>query len=140
MATITHGFKDTQKAIENRLQTMYSTTPIKFEDVNFRETGSAYVALTILMGDGQRIALGDENPETRFPGVIMIQCFVPEGTSTLPALELADEIAAIFHESRFSLGNSGTIRCRTSSVEKQPTRDGWTQANVTTPFVRDRQS
>ena len=137
---ITHGFKDTQKAIEARLKANYSTTPIKYENVNFREISTSYVAIVVRSGEGTRITLGDEVPLTRFAGLIIIQCFSPEGGSTLPAMDLADEVALIFNEARFSVGNSGTIRCRVASAENLGVIDGWVQVNVTIPFNRERQS
>jgi hypothetical protein len=132
------SFEATRVAIESRVQTNWTTTPIKFENVPFKETKDAYVALFILEGEGQQVSLG--TPATRrWPGVIIIQVFVPEDSGTKLAKTYADALAAIFDRVQFSSGNSGTISCRIPSVETVGAKDGWHQTNVTVPFKRARQ-
>lgn len=133
------GFNDERAAIESRLATNWTTTPIKFENVPFKETMSPYVALVILVGEGLQVSLGTPVVR-RWPGVIILQVFVPADTGTKLAKTYADTLAAVFERVQFSSGNSGTITCRIPSIEAVGIKNGWHQTNVTVPFKRDRQS
>lgn len=133
------SFEDTDKAIEVRLSTNWSTTPIKYENAPFVETVAAYVALFIRGGEGTQISLGSPSVQ-RWPGLIILQVFVPENTGVRKAKEYADDLKPIFDRAQFSSGNSGTITCRTASVETIGAKNGWCQVNVTVPFRRDVQS
>lgn len=132
------GFADFAKAIESRLQTNWTTTPIKFESVPFREMADAYVALFIRDGEGNQISLGTPALR-RWPGIVIIQVLVKEDTSTRVARGYADTIAAIFDRVQFSVDGSGTITCATPSIQIIGTRDGYFQLNVTVPYHRDKQ-
>lgn len=131
------SFEDAGKAIETRMQNNWNTTPIKFENVPFVEPSTAYVALVIRDGEGSQIDCGTP-ALSRWPGVIMIQVFVPVDTGTRQAREYADQIAPIFSRAQFSNGNSGNISCRIASIEKAPDKNGWCQFNVTVPYQRSR--
>lgn len=135
------GFKDAVTAIENRMSANWTTTPVKYESVPFKETVAAYVALFIRDGEGNQISLGGSTEPVvhRWPGVIIVQVFVPQDSSIRTAREYADGIGAIFHRAQFSSGGSGVITCRVPSVEMIGVRNGWLQANVTIPFHRDKQ-
>lgn len=132
------SFKDEVKAIESRLLANWATTPIRFEGVPFTEPSSAYVALTVLTGEGVQISLGDVALR-RWPGVIVIQIFVPELSGTRQAKTYADSLGAIFDRAQFSSDNSGVISCRTPSVETIGMLEGWWQVNVLIPYRRSRQ-
>lgn len=132
------SFEDTRAAIESRVKTNWTTTPVKYENVPFEETTKAYVALFILGGEGGQISLGTPAVR-RWPGGIVLQIFVPENTGTKTAKTYADTLAALFDRVQFSSGNSGTISCRIPSTETVGVRNGWHQINVTVPFKRDRQ-
>lgn len=132
------SFEDARKAIESRLHTNWTTTPIKFENVPMKETADPYVAVFILEGDGEQISLGTPALR-RWTGVIVLQVFVPADTGTKDAKTYADSLAALFDRAQFSTGNSGTIRCRIPSIETVGDKHGWHQINVTVPFIRDRQ-
>ncbi len=126
------------KAIETRLQANWSTTPIKYENAPFPEPTAAYVALFIRDGEGNQISLGSPAVR-RWPGLIILQIFVPADTGTRKALEYADDLGPIFDRVQFSDGESGTITCRTPSTQIIGSRHGWQQVNVTIGFHRDKQ-
>ncbi len=132
------SFSDAAKAIESRLQTNWTTTPIKFENAPFTETASAYVALFLRDGEGTQISLGTPALR-RWPGVIIVQVFVPEDTATRVARGYADTIGAIYDRQQFSTDSSGVITCGVPSVQLIGTRDGWFQMNVSVPYHRDKQ-
>lgn len=127
-----------RNAIESRLAANWTTTPIRYENVPFRETVGPYIALFILDGEGEQISLGTPALR-RWPGVIKIQVFVPQDTGTKLARTYADILGILFDRAQFSSGNSGTIRCRVPSILHVGVTNGWDQINVTIPFVRDRQ-
>ncbi len=132
------SFEDAAKAVEGRLQTNWTATPIKFENVPFKETASAYIALFLKDGEGTQITLGSPALR-RWPGIIMVQVFVPERTGIQQARNYADGIGAIFDRQQFSQGNSGVFTCRIPSIEMVGVNQGWLQVNVTIPYHRDRQ-
>lgn len=131
------AFDDERKAIEKRLADNWATTPIKYENVPFKETKAAYVALFILRGDGQQASLGS-SVLRRWPGLIVVQIFVPAGSGTQMALGYANTVGALFDKAEFSTGNSGWIRCRTPSAQPVGEKNGWWQVNVTVPYVREK--
>lgn len=133
------SFEDTRKAIESRLASNWTTTPIRFENVPFTETAVPYVALFILDGEGKQISLGTPSLQ-RWAGLIVVQIFVPQDTGTKTARTYADAIGAIFDRQQFASGNSGTIRSRIPSIRRIGITHGWDQTNVTIPFIRDKQS
>ena len=120
-----------------------STTPVRYPNQEWdAETArqlDAYVALTIVDVEGRQIELGDEAvlPLHRFGGTIIVQVFTKEGKGEADALPLVDQVRTIFQRARFQLGNSGWIRCRTTSAARVGVSDGWYQVNATTPFIRD---
>lgn len=133
------SFQDELAAIETRLKTNWTTTPIKFENVPFTEPTTAYVALNIVVGEGLQISLGATNVLRRWPGIIMMRVFAPENTGTKVVRQYADSLGAIFDRAQFSSGNSGVISCRIPSIETVGLQSGWWQINVSVPYRRTRQ-
>lgn len=132
------SFANERAAIESRFAANWTTTRIKYENTQFEQPKTAWVALFILNGDGQQISLGlSPNPLHRYVGVIMVQIFLPESSGTQTGRAYADTIASVFRRAQFSNGSSGTITCRTPSISPGNLRDGWFQINVTCPFQRD---
>lgn len=132
------GFADERQAIEGRLATGWNATPIRWENVPFPEQAAPYVALFILDGDGLQISCGDIALR-RWPGIIVMQVFVPEDKGTQLAKSYADQLGAIFDRATFSSGQSGTIRCRIPSILSVGITNNWQQVNVRVPFIRDKQ-
>ena len=132
------GFAAERQAIESRMAANFTTIPIRYENVPFKETQTAYCALFIRRGEGHLITLGPAPQLQRWAGIIAVQVFVPEDTGTETPSSYADNIASVFNRQEFSAGASGLIRCRTPRVETVGTRNGWFQINVTTPYIRDK--
>ena len=133
------GFADERRVIEQRLIAGWTTTPIKFENTKFvQPTNTPWIALRILNGEGFRADLGGSTgARYRFPGVIVVQLFVPDESGIATARQYADTIATLFRSAQFSAGASGTITCRTPYVTTVGNMDGWHQLNLTIPFQRD---
>jgi hypothetical protein len=132
------GFEDARNAIESRLAANWTTTPIRYENVPFKETMAPYLALFILDATGRQISLGTPAVR-RWEGIIKIQVFVQADTGTKLPRTYADTVGAIFDRAQFSAGSSGTIRCRIPSAVHVGVTNGWDQVSVTIPFIRDRQ-
>lgn len=130
------SFADERAAIEARFAANWSTTRVKYENTQFEQPRTAWVALFILNGDGRAISIGND-PLHRYAGVISVQVHVPESSGTQTGRAYADTIAAIFRNRQFSNGSSGTITCRVPSIGIPVVRDGWYQINVTCPYQRD---
>lgn len=132
------GFDDARQAVESRLAASWLMTPIKFENVPFKETDDPYVTLFILDGEGQQISLGTPAVR-RWPSVIKVQIFVPQDTGSKLARTYADTIGAIFDRAQFSAGASGTMSCGIPSIAHVGITNGWDQFNVTIPLRRNKQ-
>lgn len=131
------GFEDEAKAIEIRLTTNWTTTPIRYVNAPFKETDQPYVALFVLDGDGHQISLGPVALR-RWVGIIVIQIFVPQDSGSRVAKTYATTLAAIFDRVEFSTDASGLIRCRVPALREVGIINGWYQLNVEVPFIRDK--
>lgn len=133
------SFADERAAIEGRFNSMYgNTTPVQYENVEFKRPNDPWVRLQIVNGESDRITLGDNPQISRYEGVIVITIFTPEDTGTKRARELADVVGGIFRLAVFSSGNSGLIRCRVPRIEPIGTREGWYQILVRIEYIRDK--
>lgn len=134
------SFADERAAIEKRLKDNWTTTPIAFDNVGFRPTDSAYVAIFIQNAAATQIEMTGTTPNHRYTGLISIQIFTDVNTGSQTAREYADTISAIFRNKRFSSGDSGTIICRSPNVQRVGVVDGRFQLNLTVPYYRDATS
>lgn len=135
------SFQDERSAIEKRFADNWTGTTaakVRYENAPFNQpkTG-AWVALTIRDGIAQQASISSQ-PLNRYPGIVVIDIFVPENTGTDEARRLAELAAAIFRNVQFSAGSSGTITCRVPYVTTIGARDGWFQLAVTVNFYRDK--
>jgi len=131
------SFADERAAIEKRLKDNWTTTPVVFDNVGFRPTDSAYVAIFIQNASATQIELTGATPRHRYTGLISIQIFTDANSGSNTARTYADTIAAIFRNQTFSSGNSGTIVCRSPNVQRVGVVEGRYQLNLTVPFLRD---
>jgi hypothetical protein len=130
------GWASERKAIESRLQTFWTTTPIKFENVPFAEQRDAYVALFLRHGDRSQLTLG-ASPTIQSVSAIIIQIFVPFDTGTQGPKEYADALAVIFDRMQFFTDDGDLISCLTASIESAGQNEEWMQYNVTIPYTRE---
>jgi hypothetical protein len=135
------SFADERRAIEQRFEdnfTALAASRIKYENQRFTQpTEGAWVALTILTGDGIQASI-NTSPLNRYPGVIQIDIRVPEDTGTATARTHADTIEAIFRNQQFSAAASGIIKTRTPSITTRGVIDGWYTLTVSVPYIRDK--
>ncbi len=131
------SYNTERAAIESRFTTAWAdATKIKYENVTFVQPKNVdYVAITIKNGRGSQDSLG-ETSLNRYPGMIAIQIFSPEGTGTASAKILEAAAGAIFNRAEFTTTDSDVITCDVPSIIGGGTKDGWYQLNVRIPFRR----
>jgi hypothetical protein len=136
------NFDDERRAIEARFSANYSSTQIKFDNLEFSPPANAsWVALSILNGDPITASIGttgNSSRLTRFSGIVQIDIYTPEGSGTKSSRDLADVISAIFNQVQFSAGLSGTIQCRVPSYTELGIDDGWFHAVMSVAYERTK--
>ena len=130
------GWASERKAIETRLTTNWTTTPIKFDGVPFEETRNPYLACTVVSGDRNPIDLSNTGT-VRSIALVIVQIFIPADTGMALAKTYADSIAAIFDRAQFFTDDGDLISCQVARAEYAGHADGWGQFNVTVPYTRD---
>ncbi len=132
------GFEDERMAIEARMQANFTATSIMYENQEFDPPDdTAWVALTLLTGEGEQVSLGPGGLQ-RYAGVIQCDIYVPEKSGTKTARQHADTIAAIFLNKQFSAGSSGTIFTRTPWVQTRGVENGWFHLVLSVTYHRDK--
>ena len=131
------SFADERQAIEARISTNWTITPVQYENVSFtKPNDNEYVSLVILPGAASQIDMAD-SPMHRHIGVITMQVFGPADAGTNTARTQADGLAAIFRNAQFTAGSSGTILCRSPEISRVGVVNGIFQLNVSVPYQRD---
>jgi hypothetical protein len=77
-------------------------------------------------------AMGSVVRRYRNDGLVVVQCFTQLEVWTLPGLQLADTVTAVFR----GVSHDG-VTYRAPSVEKVGPAGGWFQINVVVPFFWD---
>jgi hypothetical protein len=97
-------------------------------------THVGWVRATVLGGEAQQATLGDVGGRRfRVTGVVVVQVFAPTGRGPIAALDLADDVAAVFEGV-----TTGGVVLGASTISPAG-RDGeFFQVNVRTPFYFDR--
>lgn len=132
------AFDDERRAFEARLSANFTTLPIKYENVPFKQPATAWVAITVIPAGGERISIGTTVKRHRYVGNLQIDIFVPEDTGTSAARGYADTIDIIFRDQQFSAGVSGTITCRTPTYISGGVQDGYYRAILNVAYYRDK--
>lgn len=137
---------DLAAALEIRLKSNWTRTPIKWPNLPFKppedisHNPQPYIAFMLRTGpDAEDIMLGSDNPEYRFRGLVIISIFTVENTGTALARLYANLIKDIFLVSPrdFVYLNSGIIRLLVPQILEIGTVEGWYQVNVLIPYWND---
>lgn len=114
--------------------------PVAYENMKFtppEQSGPSegcWVRLTVRSGDSVQVSFGGgDKGRHRAVGLIIIQCFVPEGKGELRARELADYAASIFRNAAMPNG----ITAKSPRVSYQGNSGGYYQLNLEVPYWRD---
>lgn len=121
-----------RESIESRMAANWTTTDIKYENVDYTPTsGSYWVELIIQPGREQGISL--PSPVLyRHPGVISINIYGPLNVGTKTIKGYADTIANIFRGQSFD-----GVNCFEAWLTRVGEVDGWFVYNVTVEFYWD---
>ncbi len=134
------SFAAEDKAIVGRFQTAWAahqaTYPAKYDGSPFTQPSGAWVALTLLSGNGERIELG-AGGQARFAGVIVVQIFVPESGGVRLAKTIGDLVKAVFKEVQFSTESGGLITTYQTSLRRTGQEGSFIQFNAVTPYKRE---
>lgn len=113
-----------------------STYPVKYDGSPFTQPSGAWVAFFVLRGDGERLELGTGGL-SRYPGLVMVQIFVPESGGIRLAEDIGDLVKGVFHEQPFTTESGGRILCRQTSLRRAGQEKALLQFNAVTPYQRD---
>jgi hypothetical protein len=121
------------KSIESRFAAAWgATSRVAYANTTFTPiVQEPYVRLTVLPGLSSQISMGEQRL-FRHVGVIDVAIFVPAGSASKSALELADMVATIFRGATFE-----GIVCRAPDVRIVGSQDGWFHVNVSVSYNRD---
>lgn len=126
------SFETTRRDIEKRLSDNWATTPIAFDNVDFKpENGSRWIRLRLLDGDVIRINIGEPGL-FRHTGLISIELFGPTGEGSKTLRGYADTLASLFRDTNFN-----GITTREASITNVGESGGWYQINLTVPYYVD---
>lgn len=115
----------------------WTTTQIAWPNRDFTPPPKAsWVSVTIRSAEAHQIEIGSPKVVQRHPGLVMIQVFSPANWGDKTALDLADQVAALFRRQRLSY-TDGSILFRTPTVRAIGVDGAFFQVNVSIPFVRD---
>lgn len=130
-----------EQKIENMLSTAIAgstnfNVPIEYENVRFDQPHDAYVSLHILDGSSKQTEL-KASAIVRYPGVIQIDCMVPEDSTSTYLNKLVDFVGKIFERSSFFLSDGARVVCRTADGKYLGKTNGWARNAVSISFYRD---
>ena len=124
-------FKAVTQLIETHLSASWNQTPIAFDGVEFSPTrGTPFVRLQVEWVDTAQVSIGNM---VRGEGYAMFSVFTPSNQGSQPALNFADQLAAIF--TKWTDGGLTLFLARTVRVGMH---DEWYQVNVLIPFKYDK--
>lgn len=117
--------------IESRLNTGWSTTSIKWDNIPYVPTpGTAWIRCTILPGNVEALEFGRDTLKEH-SGIIDIGIFTPKETGSAIARGYADTLSALFDMVAF-----GTIDCAEAEVMNIGIDGDWYHLSVTIPYTR----
>ncbi len=126
------GFEATRAAIEGRLQTAWSTTPIQWDGVKFDPPAGPYLRCHVLFGAREKPNIGVDIPIVRNTGTIVLSLFVPANIGTTLLRTYADLAKLIFDGRQFS-----GVTCREADALDLPEQAGWVGMNLSFPCYWD---
>jgi len=117
--------------------TISSAFPVQYDNVSenafVKPDDSKWARFHIMAGQGAQLTLG-ATKDHRFPGVAVVQIFIPQGQGDKEAHEIADVIKTYF----MSTSDSGvTYRTPYELPGRSDTDTGEWQVNVNIPFYFD---
>lgn len=101
-------YKDIRAALESQLSSITDVPSIAYENVPFSPTtGTSYIEVKLLPTT-RRPAVRGSNPQQRYDGVFLINCYVAEGSGPAAADTLANNVMDAFEATTTLTHNSKT--------------------------------
>lgn len=111
--------------------------PIEYENVRFIAPNNApYVAIHILEGKSFQTEISIR-AVTRHPGVLQIDCLVPEDSASTYLDQLAEFVGKIFDRKSYILSDQARVVFRTPYFKYLGEYDGWCRNVVSIDYYRD---
>jgi uncharacterized membrane-anchored protein len=127
------AFQTIRSAIEARLNTNWTSTPIAWDNVPYTpDANTAFIRLIIDEVDSQQASMATI-PCHRILGLIHVMIMVPINTGTNTARGHADTIAGIFRNANFS-----SIQCQSPRIRRVGDIGEWYQYSVLVPFYYEQ--
>jgi len=125
--------QDKHAIIIKRFKDNFSTTPIAYENVEFKvDTDVDWVRLSVQNGDSNQVSMGTPAVANRFVGIIFVQIYTRAGRGTATALSIAQEVSDIWRNKQFD-----GITCRAPDINHLGVEGSWFQINVSCEFFYD---
>jgi Bacteriophage related domain of unknown function len=127
-----------ERAAVGEVLSGWTTTQIEWPNRQFTPpTKANWLRVVIQAGDAAQIEIGGTPRNVhRHPGLVLVQVFSPADWGDKTALDLADQVAALFRRVRVE-HTDGSIVFRTPTVRVIGVDGAYFQVNVSVPFVRD---
>lgn len=114
-----------------------AATAIAWDNVKFQPTiGTPWVRFSIQGNISNFVSIGGVNVKTRRLGLLFAQVFIPEGTGTLRANQIADAVKTVVEATQLATGENFKAA---TQIEIGNSSAGWYQVNVSVPFHYDEQ-
>lgn len=104
----------------------------KFDPV----AGQPWIRLTILDGDARQLSIGGSTNLYGAVGIAMVGVFIPEGEGDKRALELADDVCALFSNANIKVDGLLVRFGMAKASAGFSDGHGWYQINVIANFTR----
>lgn len=127
------AFQDIRAAIEARLSSNWTTTPIAWDNVEYDPTpATSFIRLIVDEVDSTQVSMAT-TPCHRIVGLIHIMIMVPINTGTNVARGYADTLAGIFRNADFS-----GVKCQSPRIRRVGDVGEYYQYSLLTPFYTDK--
>lgn len=128
------SFKSALQSVESHLAANWTNTPIAYENIDFTPPAGSWIKVLLVTEKSSLIGIGATRLR-RHAGRILLYCFVPTGDGAQAALELADDVIAVFEGA--SIGDLVLRTPRAVSDEEDDDQAAHFRALAVIPFWRD---
>lgn len=123
-------FSEATTLIENRLEAMWTTTPIDWDNFDYDpKYGTTFVRLQIEWVDTKTASVGGRD---RASGYVTLSLFVPFNSGMQSVSAICDDLAAIYNK-----WDTGNLKFLVGRVIRRGRQEEWFRMDVVTSFTYD---
>jgi hypothetical protein len=127
------SYEQKRKDIQSHFNTNFTgvaSDKIAWDNVKFDipTDDTAWVRISVQHNTSNYVSFGPSRL-TRREGIVFVQIFVPEGSTTLEASQIVDNAVAVFETKLLS----GVV-FQSGDVREVGVSEGWFQINISVPF------